>query len=129
MDNGKVVNIDKFTDAEKAMLSAVTKLSEILPELGMAQHYLRSYRGKFMLDEVKKVQFFENDYKQNKDVKYLLEMCHSTETTVRELCWWTYKQIPRLQLQPKSFYIKGEGLWWNVFIDHEREIFSIRSYV
>ena len=100
MDKGKVVNIDKFTVAERAMLSAVTKLSEIIPELGMAQHFLRSYRGKFMLDEVKKVQFSENDYKQNKDVNYLLDMCHSTETTVRELCWWTYKHIPHLQLQP-----------------------------
>ena len=129
MDKGKVVNIDKFTVAERAMLSAVTKLSEIIPELGMAQHFLRSYRGKFMLDEVKKVQFSENDYKQNKDVNYLLDMCHSTETTVRELCWWTYKHIPHLQLQPKCFHIKGEGIWWNVFIDHEREIFSIRSYV
>lgn len=129
MDKGKVVNIDKFTDAERAMLSSAIQLSELLPNLGMAQHFLRSYKGKFMLDEVKKVQFSDNDYKQYKDVKYVLEMCHATETTVRELCWWTYRQIPLLQLQPKSFYIEGEGLWWNVFIDHEREIFNIRSYV
>lgn len=129
MDKGKAVNIDKFTDAERAMLSSAIQLSDLLPNLGMAQHFLRSYRGKFMLDEVKKVQFTENDYKQNNDVKYVLEMCHCTETTVRELCWWIYRQIPLLQLQPKSFYIEGEGIWWNVFIDHEREIFSIRSYV
>lgn len=129
MAKGVVINIDKFTDAEKAMLSAVTQLCEIIPEQGMAQHYLRSYKGKFMLDEVKKVEHTENDYAQNKNVNYMLEMIHCSETTARELCWWTYKQIALLQLQPKNFHIEGEGIWWNVYIDHEREIFSIRSYV